>query len=84
MTATGSSAKIWIGLDDKATPGTFAWADGTPLGAWVNWKSGEPDYSGGKENCVRLTWNGEWSDVRCRINNRFACQVPRDLLTGGK
>ncbi len=62
----------WIGFQDEATEGGFAWVDGTPVD-YVAWAPGEPNggssaHAGG-ENAVEMdfrigiTRNGKWNDA---------------------
>ncbi len=58
----------WIGANDQANEGTFVWADGPEAGQnvsgiYTNWAAGEPNNSGGVEDCVVINLNsGQWSD----------------------
>ena len=40
---------MWIGLQDFLQEGTFSWADGTALGSYTSWLSGQPDNAGGNQ-----------------------------------
>lgn len=58
---------LWIGLNDEETEGTFVWCSGEPLG-YSNWRAGEPNNSGGAENCVEIVLVhevtlGQWNDL---------------------
>lgn len=59
---------IWIGYNDETTEGTFAWYDQSPI-TYTNWASGEPNNSGGDEDCVQIYPNGGWNDLPCGIGN---------------
>jgi hypothetical protein len=74
----------WIGLSDVDVEGQFVWADGEPLlPAEEAWSSGQPNNTGGNQNCVVIT-NGEWQDVACAQRNAFLCEVPTlDACTDG-
>lgn len=66
----------WIGLTTR--PGVREWRwvdDGSPLGDWTNWASGEPNNAGGNENCVSLT-SGAWNDTACNQNRASVCEIP--------
>ena len=62
---------LWIGLNDAAQEGVFAWLSGEPVN-YTNWETGQPDISGGidyeLEDYVVL-WNdtgreiGRWNDI---------------------
>jgi hypothetical protein len=67
----------WIGLDDIAVEGTFVWVDGTPLD-FVSWAGGEPNDSGGVEDCGHLaSWaGGLWNDIPCDQTLAYVCKLP--------
>ncbi|KAI8500340.1 hypothetical protein Bbelb_219060 [Branchiostoma belcheri] len=69
----------WIGLHDRRVEGSFEWIDGTPLGAYTLWKSGQPDDSRGGEDCVHIYY-GYWNDNPCSSRLSFICQVIPDML----
>ena len=72
--AIGSN-DYWLGLNDIATEGTFVWSDGTALGSYTAWASGEPsDFFG--EDCAVLesTNSGQWNDRGCAIARRTLCE----------
>jgi gliding motility-associated-like protein len=55
---------VWIGLTDKKVEGTFEWYDGSPV-TYTNWRVGEPNNSGGNENCTQIFPDGFWNDLNC-------------------
>lgn len=61
LALTGDARGAWIGLNDKTTPDTFVWSDGTPVD-YRNWASGEPNNSGGNEDSVALYHVATWND----------------------
>ncbi|CAH1244087.1 COL6A5 [Branchiostoma lanceolatum] len=67
----------WIGLHDQHREGYFKWIDGTPLGSYNRWDSGNPDNADGDEDCVHFTdWKEHrWNDLQCNNRLRFICQV---------
>jgi hypothetical protein len=53
-----------------ASEGTFVWAGGPEAGRrlsdfYVSWPAGEPNDSGGREDCVEFFPGGEWNDLSC-------------------
>ncbi len=67
----------WIGANDLAMEGTFAWTDGTPLD-YTAWAGGEPNNAGGVEDCAHL-WaasGGPWNDLDCNASIYYVCRLP--------
>lgn len=69
--ARGST--VWIGLDDRASEGTFRWVNGEPLDE-VAWSAGEPNNSGGDEDCTQALPNDQWNDLACTALLPFVCE----------
>jgi hypothetical protein len=55
----------WIGLTNQGVEGTWKTVNGQSQ-TYFNWAYGEPNNSGGSENCA-LKWgsSGEWNDTPC-------------------
>jgi hypothetical protein len=70
-TTFGTAENFWIGLTDKVTEGTFAWANGE-TSTYRNWAAGEPSNSGGNEDYVVMNWNGnhQWNDESSTATRR--------------
>jgi hypothetical protein len=66
----------YVGLNDLAAEGTYAWTDGTPFD-YVGWAGGEPN-DAGNEDCVHLaSWAGMlWNDISCGVELRYICRLP--------
>ena len=63
-----TSNSIWIGLNDIAKEGNYQWIDGRGnYSSFSYWISGEPNNSGGDQNCVVLWagYLGKWGDIAC-------------------
>jgi hypothetical protein len=56
-----TSQDTWIGLHDQFTEASFKWTAGGAV-TFTNWKSGEPNDSGGFEDVVLWEANGKWND----------------------
>ena len=69
----------WIGLKRKAD-NKFYWLDNTPVeGNYQRWKDGEPNDSGGNEDCGHMLThkNVPWNDASCSASGVVAlCQKP--------
>ncbi|XP_035694010.1 collectin-10-like [Branchiostoma floridae] len=66
---------FWIGLSDQHEEGVFKWVDGTALGEYNDWDSGEPNDYGEHKDCVLHMVRGTWVDATCQVPARFICQV---------
>jgi hypothetical protein len=75
LAARFAPRRFWIGLNDAAEEGTWAWSSGA-RGDHEEWQSGEPnDYQ--KEDCVEVyadTWT--WNDFDCGAPKAFVCESP--------
>eukprot|EP01084_Bolivina_argentea_P215131 365217_1 len=65
--STSISYNEWyyIGLKGSAgggTSDTWGWLDGTPMGSYTNWRSGEPSGAG---PCVKYIPTLGWNDYTC-------------------
>lgn len=52
---------VWIGLNDAAVEGTWAWASGEAV-PYTSWAPGEPNDYASNEDHATLYTNGEWND----------------------
>jgi hypothetical protein len=57
-----TNPRVWLGLNDFATEGTYVWADGS-TSAFRNWYPGEPN-NNGNQDFVVMYLGGEWDDVK--------------------
>ncbi|CAH1266385.1 CLEC4M [Branchiostoma lanceolatum] len=53
--SVNDSAPFWFGLHDENDEGTFKWVDGTALGKYSSWATGQPNNYRGWEDCVRYS-----------------------------
>lgn len=70
--------RYWIGL--RQPPSSWGWVNGTPLGGWDAWASGEPNNGGccgtPDEDCAELnSSSASWNDFDCDENRRFICEL---------
>lgn len=70
-----SNEVVWIGFNDETTEGTFVWYDQAPI-TYTNWAPGEPNNSGGNEDCVQIypagANPGTWNDLSCTSSNSMS------------
>lgn len=67
--------KAWIGLNDIATEGVFAWVDGCPF-KFRYWAQNQPNNFRG-EDCVHTLGPGHgymWNDVDCSACHQYTCK----------
>nr|XP_032822861.1 collectin-10-like isoform X2 [Petromyzon marinus] len=65
---------MFIGINNITNEKTFRYVNGTPLGDYTHWKSGEPNAYNGKEECVEMLTDGFWNDISCTKPLYFLCQ----------
>lgn len=68
--------RVWIGLDDKGTEGSFLWTTGEPLD-YENWAFSEPNngWPLGNQDCALMTpGNGKWRDDDCNDKAATVCE----------
>ncbi len=74
------AGNLWVGLTDEAVEGQFQWVSGDPVEA-VLWRPGEPNNSGGNEDCTEwIPSDGLWNDVECRTNLPSLCERPATTI----
>ncbi|XP_078375790.1 lithostathine-1-like [Oculina patagonica] len=71
----------WTGLHSSSAGGS--WADGSSLGSYKNWATGEPNYSGSNGACVAVKGKsdpvGKWYDDSCTSWKMYICEKPADV-----
>eukprot|EP00058_Branchiostoma_floridae_P003440 XP_002588928.1 hypothetical protein BRAFLDRAFT_89117 [Branchiostoma floridae] len=75
--AVSDTGTFWFGLQDQREEGSFEWVDGSALGTYHSWGPGEPNNSGGEEDCISYVvgWKGKWNDNTCDLLLYYICQV---------
>ncbi|XP_050994834.1 ladderlectin-like [Labeo rohita] len=68
--------RTWIGAYDATQENIWFWSDGSPF-AYSNWQTGEPNNSGGAENCVEMgnSAHQRWNDAHCSALLNFICKL---------
>ena len=77
-------SSAWIGLRLRADDA--AWTDGSHLGAYTSWDTGEPNLLH-QDNCVTIFSYGGWADgTKCTERKPFLCILPatRSSANGGR
>ncbi|MFN9973366.1 MAG: C-type lectin domain-containing protein, partial [Phycisphaerae bacterium] len=76
--------RYWIGLNDQSVEGSFVWDSGS-ASTFRKWKSGQPDNSGGTEDCGDLTVvGGIWlmnDNVCWRVSNYICSFTPTSVVS---
>jgi hypothetical protein len=68
------NVEAWIGLNDLAQEGHFVQADGAD-NVYRNFGEGEPNDSGGNEDCAIMRGDGRWNDGECDRPMPFVCET---------
>ncbi|XP_019638441.1 PREDICTED: complement component C1q receptor-like [Branchiostoma belcheri] len=77
---SGSATDAWIGLTDFQQENNFVWNDGSTLGTFRKWATGEPnDGPGSQADCVRILLGGQWKDYSCSGTFKFICETDTDV-----
>jgi hypothetical protein len=81
----GTGAEFHIGGTDSAVDGAWLWegsvqfwqggSAGMPVGGrYTHWDLGEPNNSGGNEDCAHMKVDDLWNDQSCGNLLRFICR----------
>ncbi|MFM6908056.1 MAG: lectin-like protein, partial [Dolichospermum sp.] len=68
----GGTERLWIGLTDEVTEGTFKWANGEAV-TYTNWSPGQPDDNFGGQDYAYINFQnpGKWDDAGITDNLNF-------------
>ncbi|XP_076014518.1 uncharacterized protein LOC143007034 [Genypterus blacodes] len=71
--------EAWLGLNDKATEGSYVFNDGTPTPDVLPWAPNQPDNWNRNEDCVQLRGMnhpqpGKLNDDLCTSNKEYICK----------
>lgn len=70
--------QFWIGGNDIDAEGQWRWVtSGNPL-TFTDWAPGEPNNTGGNEDCLLLLPNTayQWNDATCSTRSLYICETP--------
>ncbi|XP_045188208.2 perlucin-like protein [Mercenaria mercenaria] len=81
--ARNINKSFWIALSDLQLEGTWVWMNSKAQlvqGAYSNWRPGQPDNSGGDENCANLedSFHMKWNDLSCHTVQNYICERPNE------
>ncbi|XP_058831453.1 lectin-like [Topomyia yanbarensis] len=74
-----TSTEIWIGGSDLAKEGEYIWQPTGKRFEYNFWAKGEPNNSGGVENCAQIRYvsaavGWHWNDKNCDLERYFICE----------
>lgn len=73
---SGYDAEAWIGLHDLEKEGDWVWLDGVvSTEANTRWEEGEPNNTGGDEDCGIANSKGNVNDLLCTESRYALCEM---------
>ncbi|XP_061490940.1 pulmonary surfactant-associated protein D-like [Rhineura floridana] len=63
----------YLGMNALLSKGTFKQINGDVI-SYINWANGEPNNSGGKEDCIEIYPDGKWNDKACSEKRLTVCE----------
>ena len=67
---------LWIGANDLIKEGKWAWISDHSTIGYSNWKTGQPNNFGGKEDCGEIykQHSFTWNDAPCSEKHGYICE----------
>ena len=71
------ASNVWIGANDRKTEKFFTWVGTNKAlqSTYRNWKLGEPNNSGGGEDCGLFLTDAQWNDASCGRTFPYICEM---------
>ncbi|XP_042348174.1 galactose-specific lectin nattectin-like [Plectropomus leopardus] len=71
---SAAHTNTWVGGYDSSHEGIWLWSDGRKFD-FKGWADGEPNNSGGGENCMEINFKGKdfVNDIKCNQKKAFLC-----------
>ena len=74
---TLQNTRLWVGLSDLASEGTWMWVDGKVSNISAEfWVPGQPSNTNREEHCAEVGWRDDYltNDVNCNSHFYAVCE----------